>query len=189
MRPTSFVTLASGVFLLAFAGGAGAQGRAQAGAALPEGPGKTIVEGTCARCHGLNVITASWGNTQGGWRQLFASMVSLPDDQATLVSAYLAKNFPPRPAPQPVILAGPATVSFKEWVVPSLGSRPHDPLAASDGSIWWTGMFANVVGRLDPKSGMMKEYKLKTAMSGPHGITEDKNANIWFTANTGGYIG
>ena len=25
------------------------------------------------------------------------------------------------------------------WDVPTLGSRPHDPLATKDGAIWWTG--------------------------------------------------
>ena len=27
---------------------------------------------------------------------------------------------------------------------------PHDPLAASDGSLWYSGQMANVLGRLDP---------------------------------------
>jgi hypothetical protein len=29
---------------------------------------------------------------------------------------------------------GKASVTIKEWLVPTLGSRPHDPLAAADGS-------------------------------------------------------
>jgi virginiamycin B lyase len=73
--------------------------------------------------------------------------------------------------------------------VPSLGSRPHDPLAARDGSIWWTGMFANVLGRLDPKSGQMKEFPVERPRSGPHGLVEDKDGNIWFTANQSTYVG
>ena len=74
---------------------------------MPEGPGRELVQGTCARCHGLNMITSSWGNDQDGWRQLFGSMVALPREQADTVSAYLAKNFPPRPAPAAVVIAGP----------------------------------------------------------------------------------
>jgi len=87
------------------------------------------------------------------------------------------------------VVPGTARVQFKEWVVPSLGSRPHDPLAASDGSVWWTGMWANAVGRVDPKTGELKEYKLKTANSGPHGLTEDKDGNIWYTGNQAALIG
>ena len=87
-------------------------------------------------------------------------MVALPQEQADVIAAYLAEHFPPTPAPQAVVIPGPITVSFKEWVVPSLGSRPHDPLAARDGAIWWTGMFANVLGRLDPQTGQMQEFPL-----------------------------
>ena len=72
-------------------------------------------------------------------------------------------------------------VSFKEWIVPTLGSRPHDPLAARDGSIWWTGQWPDGLGRVDPKTGAMKEFPLKTPNSGPHGLVEDKDGNIWYT--------
>jgi streptogramin lyase len=45
------------------------------------------------------------------------------------------------------------SVSFVEWTVPTKGSHPHDPLAAADGSIWYTGQMASTLGRLDPKTG------------------------------------
>src|SRR4051812_22527483 len=144
MRPAILISVATACVCAAVMTGAGAEARRQSTAALPEGPGREIVQGTCARCHGLNMISGSWGNTQGGWKQLFSSMVTLPPDQADVVAAYLATHFPPRAAPAAVVIPGPANVSFKEWVLPTLGSRPHDPLAAADGSIWWTGMFSNV---------------------------------------------
>lgn len=129
---------------------AGAQGRGQPSAALPEGPGRELVQSTCSKCHGVNLITSSWGNTNTGWRELFSTMVALPKDQADAIAGYLTKNFPPRPAPEAVIVPGFASVTFKEWVVPTLGSRPHDPLAAADGSIWWTGQFADRLGGSSP---------------------------------------
>src|SRR5262245_19830788 len=152
---------------------AGAQGRGQA-VQLPDGNGKALVEKTCSQCHGLNMISGSWGNTKEGWQTLFGSMIALPKGQAETISAYLAMHFPSKPSPEAVVIPGPANVSFKEWVLPTLGSRPHDPLAAADGSIWWTGMFANKMGRLDPKTGQMKEFPLPKAQSGPHGLVEDK---------------
>jgi len=48
---------------------------------------------------------------------------------------------------------------------------------------------ANVLGRVDPKTGKVKEYPLKTANSGPHGLVEDKDGNVWYTGNTGALIG
>src|SRR4029078_2875377 len=86
-------------------------------------------------------------------------------------------------------LAGPAQVSFKEWVLPVSGSRPHDPLATIDGTIWYTGKMANALGRVEPTSGRITEFPLTTPMSGPHGLVADADGNIWFTANCAGYIG
>src|SRR5262249_19449134 len=48
---------------------------------------------------------------------------------------------------------------------------------------------ANKLGRLDPRSGEIKEYRLKTPQTGPHGLTEDNAGNIWFTGNHLGLIG
>jgi virginiamycin B lyase len=156
---------------------------------LPDGAGKELVQTTCAKCHGLNMITGSSGNTRQGWHDLIASMVALPKDQNDTIVSYLATNFPTKPAPEAVVIPGAVKVEIKEWMVPSLGSRPHDPLAGADGSLWWTGQFANVLGRLDPKTGTMKEFPLKVPNSGPHGLTEDTSGNIWFSGISGNYVG
>ena len=66
-------------------------------------------------------------------------MVALPTDQRAVIADYLAKNFPEKPRPAAVVIPGDVKVTIKEWVVPTLGSRPHDPLADADGAIWWTG--------------------------------------------------
>lgn len=189
MRKAWLMLGAGAVLLSLVSTGIGAQGRGQPAVQLPDGAGKELVSAKCASCHGLNLITNSWGNTREGWQGLFSSMVSLPKDEADAIAGYLAAHFPVKPAPEAVVIAGPARVSFKEWIVPSLGSRPHDPLAAADGSIWWTGMFSNKLGRVDPVSGRIKEFPLKTPRSGPHGLTEDKAGNIWFTANQSTYVG
>lgn len=90
-----------------------------------------------------------------------------------------------------VSLAAGATdrVLIKEWDVPTPDSFPHDPAVGPDGSLWYTGMFVNVLGRLDRTTNMIKEYRLKVPGSGPHGLAADKKGNIWFTANAKGYIG
>jgi virginiamycin B lyase len=129
-----------------------AQGRQGQQVQLPEGNGKELVQTTCSRCHALNLVTESSGNTREGWETLFSSMVAVPKGEAAPIAEYLAKNFPLKPAPPAVLIPGATTVSIKEWLVPSLGSRPHDPLAAADGSLWWSGQWANVLGRLDPKA-------------------------------------
>ncbi len=80
-------------------------------------------------------------------------------------------------------------VPIKEYSVPTPNSRPHDPAAGPDGTLWFTEQGANKIGRFDPGTGSFREYPLKTPDSGPHGLVADRGGNIWFTAISGGYVG
>jgi virginiamycin B lyase len=80
-------------------------------------------------------------------------------------------------------------VKFEQWMTPSTPAYPHDPAVAPDGSVWYTGQRANVVGRFDPATQQFKEYTLPTKNSGPHGLQPDKDGNIWYTGNAAGLIG
>jgi virginiamycin B lyase len=177
---------------------------AQAGAQqFPAGPGKDTLETKCGVCHSPEQVIAGGGRTSEEWNDVVREMIDngaeIPGDEVLTLVAYLAKNWPPKKTDVAASItpgAGVASVStgntavvFKEWDVPTPNSRPHDPLAASDGSIWYTSMNANVLGRFDPKTQQFKEFTLKTPASGPHGLTEDRAGNIWFTANTKGYVG
>jgi len=159
---------------------------------LPEGKGKELVAAHCNSCHPFQARVGA-GYTPKGWATVLRMMsnfgVSLPADQVTTITEYLTTNFPEKGKPAGVVIPGPVKVSFAEWSVPTPGSRPHDPLAARDGSLWYTGQMANVLGRLDPRTGRFKESPLKTPHSGPHGLVEDKDGAIWYTGNTGALIG
>jgi virginiamycin B lyase len=159
---------------------------------LPDGKGKGMVAATCNSCHPFYARLGA-GYTADGWRTVMRMManhgVAVPADQIATITEYLIKNFPEKPKPVGLAVPGAAKVSMKVWQVPTPGSRPHDPLAAMDGSLWYTGQMANVLGRLDPKTARFTEYPLKTPHSGPHGLVEDKDGNIWYTGNTGGLIG
>src|SRR5262245_25067872 len=80
-------------------------------------------------------------------------------------------------------------VKIDQWMTPSNPPYPHDPTVAPDGSIWYTGQRANVVGRFDPVTQQFKEYTLPTPNSGPHGLQPDRDGNIWYTGNSAGLIG
>ena len=80
-------------------------------------------------------------------------------------------------------------VKIDQWMTPSKPPYPHDPAVAPDGSIWYTGQRANVIGRFDPATQQFKEFPLPTANSGPHGLQADKDGNIWYTGNAAGLIG
>ena len=157
---------------------------------LPEGKGKEMVLAQCTSCHAFR---AGGGYTPTGWNTVMRMMTNhgapIPRDQIATITEYLIKNFPEKAKPAGAVINGPLNVAMKIWPVPTPGSRPHDPLAARDGSLWYTGQMANVLGRVDPKTGKIREYPLKTAHSGPHGLVEDANGNIWYTGNTGALIG
>ncbi len=162
------------------------------GQQLPDGPGKELAEANCNSCHTLLSRVGS-GYTENGWKTVLRMMVNqgveLPADQIEPLREYLTRSFPEKGKPDGVVIPGPAEVSFQNWQVPTPGSRPHDPLATKDGSLWYTGQLANVLGRLDPATGKFTEFQLKTPHSGPHGLQEDHDGNIWYTGNTESLIG
>jgi len=157
----------------------------------PQG-GKAFVDATCNTCHPLSARVGT-GYTGEGWQTVLRMMtnhgVQIPAEQMPAALDYLAKTYPVKGRPDAVAVPGPVQVTMKAWQAPTPGSRPHDPLAAHDGSLWYTGQMANVLGRVDPKTGQIKEYPLKTPHSGPHGLKEDAAGNIWYTGNTGALIG
>src|SRR5436853_1430995 len=179
-RAVLFVAACLGLVLPAF------------GQSLPEGPGRDAVAQGCVGCHELRQVTSA-GYSREGWRNVVAMMVNvgaqLPAERLTEIVDYLARNFPAKPKPPVALIAGGAQVEIREWEVPTPGSRPHDPLAARDGSLWYAGQFVNLLGRFDPATQSFREYKLPHEGSGPHGLKEDAEGAIWFTANFAGYIG
>jgi virginiamycin B lyase len=191
MSARAFQSLMVAVLLCSVAP-AWSQAQDQSATALPEGNGKEIVETACGFCHSLNTVINT-GHSPEEWKTVMHMMVNIgspvPEVQFAAVTDYLAKNFPEKPLPPAVVIPGNVEVSIQEWVVPTPGSRPHDPMAAPDGSLWYAGQMANVLGRVDPRTGEIKEYHLKTPNSGPHGLIPDKEGNVWFTANFKSYIG
>jgi len=82
----------------------------------------------------------------------------------------------------------PKTQSFKEWDLPA-GHRPHGLLVDKHGMVWTTGNGNGTIGKLDPVSGNMTEFKTPSGGGGPHTliITDDQRA-IWFTMQSGNKV-
>ncbi len=156
---------------------------------LPEGPGKELVQNLCSTCHSTATISRAAGfSSMQQWRHLFSTMIELPDAQANTIANYLAENYPEDESRRPNLIAGDVNIEITEWTVPTLGQRSRDPIEAPDGSIWWTGMWASLTGRLDPETGVMEEYRLPPT-SRPHTIVPDEEGNIWYTGNSNATIG
>ena len=159
---------------------------------LPEGRGREIVAAKCSTCHTFEARVGS-GYTLQGWNTVLRMMTNhgapLTAEEIAEITPYLAKNFPEKAKPPGVVIPGPTQVTMKIWQATTPGARPHDALATRDGALWYTGQMANVLGRVDPATGAVREFPLKTAHSGPHGLMEDRGGNIWYTGNTGSLIG
>ncbi|MGE0704735.1 MAG: cytochrome C [Vicinamibacterales bacterium] len=167
---------------LAQGGRGGGQGQ------LPDGPGRTLVQAACVACHNTGQIRGSAGYDKQGWHDLISTMVLLDKEDMDLVTSYLATNFPPRPGREPKLVPGDVQIEIKEWIVPTLGQRPRDPQQLKDGTIWWAGMYASLLGQLNPATGEMREYKLvETAR--PHSMVADTGGYIWYTGNGNATIG
>jgi virginiamycin B lyase len=158
---------------------------------FPEGAGKPTFLAYCGACHSRDRARA--GYTPDGWRTIVRMMlnfgVPVPRDEVDTLTQYLIESFPERPRPAAKVIAGPVRIAIRLWPVPTPGSRPHDPMAARDGSIWYTGQLSGKLGRIDPGTGEIKEYPVKTPQTGPHGIAEDADGHIWFTGNHLGLVG
>jgi len=156
---------------------------------LPEGDGKALVQGTCTACHEINQITRSSGYSREGWRELTQTMINLSGTPAgETIWKYLATHFPATSQLKPKLMRGETSITMREWTVPTLGQRARDPVQAPDGSIWWAGMWANLIGRINPNTGEVTEYKLPENAK-PHTVTPDREGNIWYTGNSNGTIG
>src|SRR3954471_15586381 len=81
--------------------------------ALPDGPGKAIIENACLGCHDPVRINNAGYNRQD-WQNIVHMMLNVgapvPPDQVGVVTEYLVKNFPEKPKPAPSLIAGNAQV-------------------------------------------------------------------------------
>jgi virginiamycin B lyase len=101
----------------------------------------------------------------------------------------------------------PATRQFHLYTLPTittpdpsnasktltLPSAPNDLAIDSHGDIWFTELNANALGRLDPGSGLIRQYPLTTSKNAqaldPYGITIDPSGNVWFTEASVSHLG
>jgi len=62
----------------------------------------------------------------------------------------------------------------------SRGRRTHDVAPAPDGTVWYTAQGQGALGRLDPKSGEVKQVPLGDG-SAPHGVIVGPDGAAWVT--------
>jgi virginiamycin B lyase len=82
-----------------------------------------------------------------------------------------------------------SVTSIREFPVQTPQSGLMRPAVDSAGNIWFGEMAGNQLGRLNPRTGQVKEWKPPNADFGIMGIVADKQNHIWFAEQNAGYIG
>src|SRR5262249_14485940 len=69
-------------------------------------------------------------------------------------------------------------------------TAPHGLAEDKDGNIWFTGNFLGLIGKLDPRTGNITEYRMPDAKAkDPHSIAIDRSGTVWFTVQNGNMVG
>ncbi|HEX2448521.1 MAG TPA: lyase [Methyloceanibacter sp.] len=79
-----------------------------------------------------------------------------------------------------VLLALPAEAAEVQYFSVPQGDHPHDVAPAPDGTVWYTGQRAGVLGRLNPKTGEVERIPLGQG-SAPHGVIVGPDGAAWVT--------
>jgi virginiamycin B lyase len=80
-----------------------------------------------------------------------------------------------------------------EYHLPKRTAQPHDVVVDRDGIVWYTDFGQEVLGRLDPATGQVREYPIpsvkKGAPTGSLDLEMDKDGNFWIGMMYQGAVG
>ncbi|HWF95035.1 MAG TPA: carboxypeptidase regulatory-like domain-containing protein [Xanthobacteraceae bacterium] len=138
----------------------------------------------------LKRMTTYANNTIQARVQRRVAEVEFPEDRARKVAEYLSTinlskseswSYPLQTLPRPT---GAATrVVVTEYALPRQTIAPHDVRTDANGFVWYSDFVENDLGRLDPKTGALKEFpypELKPGFpTGALALEPDADGNLW----------
>lgn len=134
----------------------------------------------------MKVLSSNSPRCGKGWKTLYLLPLALLTVLSTTAQS-ASKNVPG------ITVPGDVQVTFTEFDAPTPNSTPQDAFFRSrDGYAWYSGQSANVLGRIDFKTGKSDEYRLRPG-SDPYSLVEHFGSGVqstmYFTSRTGGFIG
>ena len=113
------------------------------------------------------------------------------DEEEDIMVKWLARARGPESKDVPFhVLPGPrgaaTRVIVTEYELPRLLLATHDVSGDSKGNIWYTPHRSPYIGKLDPGTGIVTEYRVpKTpgALPGTHSVWVDQNDIVWLSEN------
>ena len=139
------------------------------------------------------VIRIKGTSTTGGGTNSVSRTDGASDEEVSTITKWLARvrgpeaqDAPLRVFPRP---RGASTrVVVTEYELPQELLALHDVQGDSKGNLWFSSHKTQVVGKLDPRTGIVTEYTIPLtpkAMPGTHAVVIDKNDTVWFSENWG----
>jgi streptogramin lyase len=169
------------------------------------GEEKRLLTVNCNWCHSYQQIFRNRYD-QDGWSKIIYRMTHgagsplilvrpqgrLSKEEETKFASWLANVRGPNSPEVPfVTLPRPrgaqTRVVITEYELPRLEPATHDVSGDSHGNIWYSTHRSSFVGRLDPKTGEVKEFHVPPVadgvLPGTHWIHVDKNDIVWGSEN------
>jgi virginiamycin B lyase len=169
------------------------------------GEEKKLLTVSCNWCHSYQQIfrnrydEAGWGHiikrmTHGAGSPLIEMRPTgrfNPEQEAKFVKWLATVRGPDSKDPPFVTLPRPqgraTRAIITEYELPRLELATHDVSGDSKGGIWYSPHRSSYIGRLDPKTGAVKEYRVPPVpagvLPGTHWIFVDKNDIVWGSEN------
>ncbi len=169
------------------------------------GEEKKLLTNNCNWCHSYQQIFRNHYD-EAGWGKIVYRMIhgaGSPlininergrwggDEEARLVKWLASVRGPDSKDPSFVTLPRPqgrqTRVVITEYELPRLETATHDVSGDSKGNLWYSTHRSSYVGRLDPRTGAVKEFHVppveKGVLPGTHWIYVDKNDIVWGSEN------
>src|SRR3989441_980773 len=87
-------------------------------------------------------------------------------------------------------LGGGYTAEGWRTVMRMMANHGVNVPADKDGNIWYTGNTGALIGKLDPKTGAVTEYKMPDPdVKDPHTLIFDRSGILWFVAQNANRVG
>lgn len=184
----------------------------------PAEPGRALLETHCMYCHGKNFFPGKQ-YPEAQWKTFIELMTSdqsergsmVPagtlraDDRATIL-AYLTRHYGPSnvrrglrmDAEFPLDEAALGKAMYVEYYLPldpkldagNKQRRTQQPHFDPSGNVWYTDRSVpNRIGRIDPRTGDVKDWVMPDPKADPHGLTVDADGHVWFAETVGFHLG
>ncbi|OFW34079.1 MAG: hypothetical protein A3J28_15910 [Acidobacteria bacterium RIFCSPLOWO2_12_FULL_60_22] len=160
---------------------------------------------SCTNCHSYYQILRN-RHEERGWRLIVERMFRLrhsletrpggfsrgaTQEDLNVITSFLGRVRGPESKDTPFVILprprGAATrVIVTEYEMPHLRLYLNDVEGDSQGNIWFNSERAPYIGKLDPRTGTVKEYRLPSSPGvhpGASSFSIDQNDMIWFSHN------